>query len=153
MSEVFFALFFYICVFANLIKITLWLIKIHKFAHVFINFLYLLFILYYKKVLQFIYFTFYCFILQFIVVKFLPAAKDDNVYYEVALAKWLVQIDTNMIGKIFWPKNNSIAGKLVRSEARADETWQQLEVEVKRYYGMFYYMLKKGILKKEVYYI
>ncbi|XP_067206980.1 uncharacterized protein [Linepithema humile] len=75
--------------------------------------------------------------LQFIVVKFLPTAEDDNVYYEVALAKWLVQIDKNMIGKILWPKNNSIAGKLVRSEARADETWQQLEVEVKRYYETY----------------
>jgi hypothetical protein len=50
----------------------------------------------------------------------------------------LIEIDENIFGKIFWPKNNAIAGKLVRSEARADETWQQLEVEVKRYYGMFY---------------
>lgn len=37
-----------------------------------------------------------------------------------------------MMGKILWPKNDVITGKLVRSEARPDETWQQLEVEVKK---------------------
>lgn len=37
--------------------------------------------------------------LQFIVVKFLPTQEDDDLYYEVALAKWIVQIDKN----IFWP--------------------------------------------------
>ncbi|XP_070169932.1 uncharacterized protein [Polyergus mexicanus] len=75
--------------------------------------------------------------LQFIVVKFLPTQEDDDLYYEVALAKWIVQIDKNMIGKIFWPKNDAIAGKLVRSEARANETWPQLEVEVKKYYETY----------------
>lgn len=89
----------------------------------------------------FIYFIFYCFMLQFIVVKFLPTQEDDDLYYEVALAKWIVQIDKNMIGNIFWPKNDAIAGKLVRSETRANETWPQLEVEVKKYYGMFHIMV------------
>ncbi|KYN22211.1 hypothetical protein ALC57_05393, partial [Trachymyrmex cornetzi] len=73
----------------------------------------------------------------FIVVKFLSTSEDNNIYYEVALTKWLVQIDDNMIGKLLWPKNNSIAGKLVRSEANADETWQQFEVEVKRYHETY----------------
>lgn len=79
--------------------------------------------------------------MQIIVVKFLSTGEDDDVYYEVALAKWIVQIDENMIGQILWPQNDAIAGKLVRSEARADETRQQLEVEVKRYYGMLYIMV------------
>lgn len=55
-------------------------------------------------------------------MKFLPTQEDDDLYYEVALAKWIVQIDKNMSEKIFWPKNDAIAGKLVRSEARANET-------------------------------
>jgi len=63
-------------------------------------------------------------------VKFLPTPEDDNIYYEVALAKWLVQIDKNMMGKLLWPDNDSVAGKLVRIEAKADKTWRQLEVEV-----------------------
>jgi len=74
-------------------------------------------------------------------VKFLPTSEDDNIYYEVALAKWLVQIDKNMMGKLLWPDNDSVAGKLVRIEAKADKTWRQLEVEVKRYYGMSYCIL------------
>jgi len=74
-------------------------------------------------------------------VKFLPTPEDDNIYYEVALAKWLVQIDKNMMGKLLWPDNDSVAGKLVRIEAKADKTWRQLEVEVKRYYGMSYCIL------------
>lgn len=115
--------------------------RIHRIAHVFINFLYCSLFLIIKcfynfYLLLFIYFIFYCFILQFIVVKFLPTQEDDDVYYEVALAKWLIQVDENMIGKIFWPQNDAIAGKLVRSEARANETWQLLEVQVKKYYGM-----------------
>jgi len=73
-------------------------------------------------------------------VKFLPnfTPEDDNIYYEVALAKWLVQIDKNMMGKLLWPDNDSVAGKLVRIEAKADKTWRQLEVEVKRYYAKKY---------------
>ncbi|XP_029678800.1 uncharacterized protein LOC115244923 isoform X2 [Formica exsecta] len=74
---------------------------------------------------------------MFIVVKFLPTQEDDDLYYEVALAKWIVQIDKNMSEKIFWPKNDAIAGKLVRSETRANETWPQLEVEVKKYYETY----------------
>ncbi|XP_071578935.1 uncharacterized protein [Temnothorax nylanderi] len=73
----------------------------------------------------------------FVVVKFLQTEEDDNIYYEVALAKWLVQVDENMIGTILWPDSDALAGKLVRTEASADETWQQLEVEVKRYYGTY----------------
>ncbi|KYN08257.1 hypothetical protein ALC62_00768 [Cyphomyrmex costatus] len=94
--------------------------------------------LYYKIPLSSIY-LFYILLsaLQFIVVKFLSTPDDNNVYYEIALAKWLVQIDDNMIGKLLWPNNKSAAGKLVRSETKADETWQQFEVEVKRYYETY----------------
>lgn len=60
---------------------------------------------------------------------------------EVALAKWLVQIDEEMKGILFCPNNDAVAGKLVRSETKADETWRQLEVEVKRYYGIFYIII------------
>lgn len=69
-------------------------------------------------------------------MKFLPTPDDDNVYYEVAVAKWLVEIDEKMMEKLLWPKNNAAVGKLVRVEAKADETWQQFDVKVKRYYGM-----------------
>ncbi|XP_071581230.1 uncharacterized protein [Temnothorax nylanderi] len=74
---------------------------------------------------------------DFIVAKFLPTSEDDNVYYEVALAKWLVRINEEMKGILLWPNNDAVAGKLVRSEAKADETWRQLEVEVKRYYETY----------------
>jgi len=53
-------------------------------------------------------------------VKFLSTSDDDDVYYEAALGKWLIEIDENMFGKIFWPKNNAIAGKLVRDKSRWD---------------------------------
>jgi hypothetical protein len=108
----------------------------------------LLFMLHYKTPLSFIH-LFYIILsaLQFIVVKFKPTPEDDNVYYDVALANWLVQIDDNMIGKLLWPKNNLAAGKLVRSEATADKTWQQFEVEVKRYYGMFYIIVRYSSIK------
>lgn len=69
-------------------------------------------------------------------MKFLPTPDDDNVYYEVAVAKWLVEIDEKMMGKLLWPNNNAAVSKLVRVEARADETWQRFDVEVQRYYGM-----------------
>lgn len=81
----------------------------------------------------------------------MPTSEDDNVYYEVALAKWLVRIDDEMKGILLWPNNDAVAGKLVRSEAKADETWRQLEVEVKRYYGMFYiiYFILNCMIYKE----
>ncbi|XP_071578464.1 uncharacterized protein [Temnothorax nylanderi] len=82
-------------------------------------------------------FHFLTHVLLFVVVKFLQTEEDDNIYYEVALAKWLVQVDENMIGTILWPDSDALAGKLVRTEASADETWQQLEVEVKRYYETY----------------
>lgn len=43
-------------------------------------------------------FIFHFFILQFIVVKFLSTDNDEDDYYEVALSKWLKNLDENMIG-------------------------------------------------------
>lgn len=60
-------------------------------------------------------FYFYFFVLQFVVVKFLSTNdnKDDNEYDEVALSKWLKNLDENMIGNIFWPGDKSQIGTLV----------------------------------------
>lgn len=69
------------------------------------------------------------------VVKFLPTDNDENEYYEVALSKWLKDIDENMIGNILWPGDNAVAGTFVRTQESAQSNWLTYAVEVKRYYG------------------
>lgn len=69
------------------------------------------------------------------IVKFLPTDDEEDEYYEVALSKWLKDIDENMIGNVFWPQDTSVAGTLVRAQHNALSSWLTYPVEVKRYYG------------------
>jgi hypothetical protein len=90
--------------------------------------------LWYEKT-QLLDFIFHRFILQFIVVKFLSIDDDEDEFYEVALSKWLIDLDENMIGNLFWPEDKSAAGMLVRTQINAQSNWSTYTVEVKRYYG------------------
>ncbi|XP_036141259.1 uncharacterized protein LOC105829668 isoform X3 [Monomorium pharaonis] len=80
----------------------------------------------------------------FVVVKFLPTDGDEDEYYEVALSKWIQDLDENMIGNILWPGDNSAAGMLVRTQANAQSNWSTYIVEVKRYYDT-YFNARKGL--------
>ncbi|XP_029174575.1 uncharacterized protein LOC114943164 isoform X2 [Nylanderia fulva] len=82
----------------------------------------------------------------FMVVKFLSTDDEetDDECYEVALSKWLEDLDENRIGNIFWPEDKSIAGTLVRTQANAESNWPTYTVEVKRYYDT-YFQARKGL--------
>ncbi|XP_071564491.1 uncharacterized protein [Temnothorax nylanderi] len=80
----------------------------------------------------------------FVVVKFLSTDNDKDEYYEVALSKWLQDLDENMIGSILWPGDNSTAGTLVRTQVNAQSNWSIYTVEVKRYYDTYFHA-RKGL--------
>ncbi|TGZ52546.1 hypothetical protein DBV15_07955 [Temnothorax longispinosus] len=80
----------------------------------------------------------------FVVVKFLSTDNDKDEYYEVALSKWLQDLDENMIGSILWPGDNSTAGMLVRTQVNAQSNWSIYAVEVKRYYDTYLHA-RKGL--------
>ncbi|XP_024887607.1 uncharacterized protein LOC112464697, partial [Temnothorax curvispinosus] len=80
----------------------------------------------------------------FVVVKFLSADNDEDEYYEVALSKWLQDLDENLIGSILWPGDNSTAGTLVRTQVNAQSNWSIYAVEVKRYYDTYFHA-RKGL--------
>lgn len=83
-------------------------------------------------------------------MKFLSVTDDeeaDDEYYEVALSKWLEDVDENMIGNVFWPEDKSIAGTLVRTQANAQSNWPTYTVEVKRYYGEQFSFISSFCLK------
>ncbi|XP_071654200.1 uncharacterized protein [Temnothorax longispinosus] len=81
---------------------------------------------------------------EFVVVKFLSTDNDKDEYYEVALSKWLQDLDENMIGSILWPGDNSTAGMLVRTQVNAQSNWSIYAVEVKRYYDTYLHA-RKGL--------
>lgn len=64
-------------------------------------------------------FYFHLSIVQFVVVKFLSTDDDEDEYYEIALSKWLKDLNENMFGNVLWPGDNSVAGTLVRAQANA----------------------------------
>ncbi|XP_071629100.1 uncharacterized protein [Temnothorax longispinosus] len=80
----------------------------------------------------------------FVVVKFLSIDNDEDEYYEVALSKWLQDLDENMIGSILWPGDDSTAGTLVRTQVNAQSNWSIHTVEVKRYYDTYFHA-RKGL--------
>jgi len=53
--------------------------------------------------------------LQFVIVRFLATNDDEDEYYEVAFSNWLQDLDENMIGNILRPRDDSVAGTLVRT--------------------------------------
>lgn len=61
---------------------------------------------------------------------------EENVFYEIGLSKWLLEVDENMIGMTYWPSNNQNVTLYVREKRAADpKTWDKLCIEVKRYKG------------------
>ncbi|XP_011161752.1 uncharacterized protein LOC105197192 isoform X1 [Solenopsis invicta] len=80
----------------------------------------------------------------FIIVKFLSTDDDEDEYYEIALTKWLIDLDENMIGNIFWPEDNFVTETLVQTQANAQLYWFTHAIEVKRYYDT-YFQARKGL--------
>lgn len=53
----------------------------------------------------------------------------------MSLAKWIVDLNDDMIGMTKWPPPSVDAGKLIRKEASSDSNWPLSSVEVIRYFG------------------
>jgi len=77
------------------------------------------------------------FILQFAVLRFFPTGKDPREYMEVSLSAWLCgDIDDEMKGQTFWPKDDRNVMKLIQMEASHDpENWNTANIQVMRFYG------------------
>ncbi|XP_011688260.1 PREDICTED: uncharacterized protein LOC105450208 isoform X4 [Wasmannia auropunctata] len=74
----------------------------------------------------------------FVVIKFInktiKKGSDDDTAYEVGLAKWIVDLNEDMIGTTKWPPPSVDAGKLIRKEASPNSNWPVSSVEVIRYF-------------------
>jgi len=52
-------------------------------------------------------------------------------------AKWIVDLNEDMMGTTKWPPSSVDAGKLIRKETSPDPNWPVCYVEVIRYFGKF----------------
>lgn len=60
---------------------------------------------------------------------------NEDIEYEIGLAKWLFDIDEEMRGFTYWPPSDQDVGTLIRKEKPVDHSWLKYSVEVLRYYG------------------
>ncbi|KAK3917873.1 Muscle M-line assembly protein unc-89 [Frankliniella fusca] len=65
--------------------------------------------------------------------------KDPREYMEVSLSAWLCgDIDDEMKGQTFWPKDDRNVMKLIQMEASHDpENWNTANIQVMRFYDTF----------------
>lgn len=63
--------------------------------------------------------------------------ESNDIIYEVGLAKWIVDLNDDMMGTTKWPPSSVNAGKLIRKEVSPDPNWPVSCVEVIRYFGKF----------------
>ncbi|XP_011859940.1 PREDICTED: uncharacterized protein LOC105557337 [Vollenhovia emeryi] len=74
---------------------------------------------------------------EFVVIKFINETKNesnDDTDYEVGLAKWITDLNEDMIGMTKWPPPSINAGKLIRREVSSNPNWPLCCVEVIRYF-------------------
>lgn len=55
----------------------------------------------------------------------------------MGLAKWIVDLNDDMMGTTKWPPSSKNIGKLIRKEASPDPNWPVNYVEVIKYFGKF----------------
>lgn len=71
-------------------------------------------------------------------IKFLPTPADDNTYFEVSLAAWIVgTLSKDLEGMTRWPPASKSATSLVKARATPDESWDIVAVKVLKYFGKF----------------